>query len=174
MAIDSHLIKKDSIFIHEGSFFPKTGVIVSYVVIPIAFIALISGAFIAAFILLPALFGAFARTGFDIDFVKGRVRNHTRIFGLKFGDWKDISGLEEITILRSRQAYTSNNRMSSNTYHEFLYEVYLLNENHLYKVLMATADSYEKAQEFVDIIGQHIPVTFTEFNPQGPSRGRRR
>ncbi|MFM9984839.1 MAG: hypothetical protein ACKVOK_06365 [Flavobacteriales bacterium] len=174
MALDSHLIQKNVIFIREGTFFPKTGVIVSYMVLIPCLIAIISGAFVAAFLLLAALFVAFARTGFDIDISKERVRNHVRIFGLKFGEWKDISGLNDMAILRSRKAYTSSNRVHSTTYHEYMFEVYILNENHLYKVHVASAPGYEKAEELAHLIAAHLPVRLTEFNPQGPSRGRRR
>lgn len=174
MALDSHLIRQNQIFIHEGTFFPKIGVIISRILLAPCLLVLILGGWTVLFILLPALFAAFARTGFDIDISKEQVRNHTRIFGIKFGEWVNISGLQEMTILRSRKAYTSSNRAQSSTYHEFRYEVFLLNENHLYKVLVASADTMEQAEELAAFIAEHLSVRLVEFNPQGPSRGRRR
>jgi hypothetical protein len=181
--IDEDFSKRIPVIIRNsfGFVLPSTGVMFSFVLMACGGVlvatsgGMLNGKLIfGTFIFLVAGVGATLRSGAIIDTANRKMKVYVSFFGIKSGEWKDMSAYPYLTIFKTNLASTVSSRGNVSTkLMDVAYDVFLLTKNHRERVLIFTCDTKEKAQATAQVLAKKLDKEVVIYNPQS-SRSRRR
>ncbi len=151
------------------NFFPPGLVIFGYVFMLFSLISIIGNNEKALTIGL-ALLGillSFTTTGVRIDKENKKYLAYNRFYGIEFGKWKSLENICFLSILTKNLGYTIRTRGQlgdeSKAKH---YEIYLLNENHRFKLLIHRTKSKDKSSEYAKELEELLDYKLVIYSPQ--------
>jgi hypothetical protein len=156
--------------IHHGFVFPVPIVIAGFVLIVVsAFLMLdenpkwMGG--IAALII--GLVLSISREGIEIDKAGGRYKEWNRWFGIRIGAWKPLDVIESVSVVLETDTgkfipVTEKSAAETEDY----YQVFLLNENHLYKVFVCHSRKKAESEAMAANLANWLGVPVKTYSPQ--------
>ena len=165
----------DNIF---GKFFPPSVVVVGYIFLVAGVLFILENTFIGIGLAVIGTFGAFAKTGVQIDPAKQLFREHTALFSLKFGNWQSLEGYTDVAVLKksiSTRAYSRSNRSATTSSEKYL-DVCLLDKSHRKKQTISRWTDKEMAIADAKKLTERLTLNYSRYNPEisTESRAKRR
>lgn len=148
----------------------------AYLVLAVALFSLYYNPIMAALIALAAAFVAFADTRVRFDPGQMRYQSHNNFLGIRLGTWHSLKAFKGICILKSTlktQAY-SRTLQTSETSSTKYYSLYLLNENHRVKVLVARCRSAQEAGNAAEELSEALKLPVVPYRPKISQQSRAR
>ncbi len=169
------MIKTRTLNFVLGKSFAAPMVFAGYIIFAVGVLALL---FLqAAGILVTAMgaFLAFSTNGVLMDKENNRFKEYASYFGMKFGEWKSLSGFPNVAILTGARGFTAlslgNVRMTDT---EKSFDVYLLNDGHLKRICVGNFETIEEAQSHCDLVANQFALNKVVYSPKTSIHGRRR
>lgn len=161
-----------------GKAFPPAMVFAGFVLIAFGIYIISQGSWLGILIVLPGGFIALTNTGIMIDPANNRYKGYTTIFWIKTGSWKSLDDFPDMTVLRSNistTAFSMGNRPST-TSKETYYDICLLTDSHLRKLLIKRCRDFETAKVEITKLAETLGKRKTNYNPliSSSSRAKRR
>jgi len=108
----------------------------------------------------------FSSEGLDIDLKGGRYKEWNRWFGIRVGVWKPLDVIQSVSIILE----TDTGKLYPVTEHspeltEDYFQVFMMNENHLYKVFVAHSKKRAEAEAMAKNLANWLKVDVQTFNP---------
>ncbi len=159
------------------------GPLMAFAGYPIAFFGLfgffsdkLSNIIFGFILFLGGSFVATVRDGIQIDLINNRFREYTLLFlHFKVAKWRSLYEFPYVVVLRlneSQKAYSMT--AQSVKFSELKYEVFLMDENHVQRILVCQFDLEDKAFEYAQQLAAHANLQYAEYNPATSRRRRRR
>ncbi len=151
-----------------GKTFPPATVYGGYAILAGGLYGMTANLGLGALFALVGVFIAFSKNGMRLDPAAKAYQSYTKILGIRFGKWISLEKYKETCLLKtslSSKAY-SRTMQETETSRDTYYNVYLLNKNHLQKLLIARFRLYEEAEREAHHIAQSLDMPFVSFQPQ--------
>lgn len=147
------------------NFFPKSLVIIGYILIVLGLII----AFLNFFFILIAFFGVVLTTthyGIQFDLEKTLFKDYLYVLGAKFGKKQSSKDYPYLTVLRKNEKsaiYSLTN--NSMVFKSIVFEITLLNENHYKKILLKRVFDKNTADKEAEEIAQKLNIKKVVYSP---------
>jgi hypothetical protein len=158
-----------------GKAFPPAMAFAGYTFIGIGLFFIIEVSLIGIIIAVIGGIMGFTTTGMLIDPANNKYKNYTSLFGIRFGSWQSFADYPYIAILRSHistTAFSKANRPAT-TSKETYYDICLLKEKHLQKLMIKRCRKEEEAIAEVKLLVEKLDKKLTAYKPE-ISRARKR
>ena len=150
----------------SGTSFPKTMVIVGYIILGISPALLFQNIFIRILFIMVSIFLSFTYEGNEIDIDKKMYKSYSYTFGFKSGKWISLENFPYITVIHNKEVTEIHSRSNlTNSKIDDFYDVYLLNENHLVKLHVKRFAVTEDAINFSKELSNLLNLNLTRYNP---------
>ena len=159
-----------------GKFFPPATVFVGYAFLAGGIVLFLGNPLIGGGMALIGSFGAFGRSGFQINPEKRVFREYTALFGLRIETWKSLEGFSDVSVLRKKittKAFSRTNRSATTSSGTF-YEVHLLDSTHLNKHLIIRWTDDELAARDAQQLAATLGFKYGAYDPQISARSKAR
>ncbi|MCC6767919.1 MAG: hypothetical protein IT240_02640 [Bacteroidia bacterium] len=109
----------------------------------------------------------FSTEGIDIDKAGGRYKEWNRWFGIRVGKWKPLDVIESVSVILETDTgrfipVTENSPYKTEDY----FQVYLMNDNHHYKVFVCQSRLRVEAETMAKNLASWLSVEVRVYQPQ--------
>ncbi len=164
---------KPDLSIHTGRYFPKPIIILGYIGMAIGILCLFGSIVIGLIIIIISSYFSFNVGGFEIQ--NGKYRMFYYFLHFKIGKWKS-NDFHNITMLMNNYVTRTYGGRApvSVAESEIIYEITLLSETHLTKVILLYLNDFDKAKLLLKKVSDLLDVDIVKYKPQVSSRKKRR
>ena len=151
------------------NFFPPGLVIVGYVFMLFSLISIIGNneKGLGIGLALLGILLSFTTTGVRIDKENKKYMSYNRFYGIEFGKWKSMENICFLSILTKNLGYAirSQGQLGDESTAKH-YEIYLLNENHRFKLLINRTKSKNKSTEYAKELEEQLGFKLVTYSPK--------
>ena len=151
------------------NFFPPGLVIVGYVFMLFSLISIIGNneKGLGIGLALLGILLSFTTTGVRIDKETKKYLSYNRFFGFEIGKWKSMEGICFLSILTKNLGYTIRTKgQLGDESTDKHYEIYLLNENHRFKLLINRTKNKNKSIEYAKKLEEELGFELVIYSPK--------
>ena len=152
---------------HGQSF--STGLVFGgYILVIFGIIFLVGNPLIGVATFLLGGYIVFTRTGIMINPQTKQYKDYTQYFGIKTGEWKDLSKYSDLSVLKTRMltsSFSRSNRPLNEVNH--YYNIYLLSKSHRKKLLFRRFEIKEEAMAEANKMAKLLSKELKAYHPQG-------
>lgn len=151
-----------------GNPFPAIVIIFSYLLLPISLMLLLEASFfLSALAFLLAVYILFSRYGVEFNAVDKTYRNYVALFGYKRGEQLSYAAYPDVAILRKRMKTEAISRgnVVSTIKNQASFYLYLLDQQHHRRILVAHFLNEEEAKEKALKWAEMLGVNYVNYNP---------
>ena len=162
--------------IKTGLFFPRPFILLAYVGMGFGIYATIFESPLFIVLFLVSTFIAFAPQIVEIDVENKRIRNALSFLSYGAGKWKSYKDYPYISLLSANmveKTYGGRTLKAVSTKERY-YEIYLLGENHLKKILLISQNDKEKAIKDFEFYADKLNLKKVNYKPKLSERSLKR
>ena len=153
------------------------GVFVGYILlVGSVILVFLNGFFPSGLLLIISLLIVSVVQGIQVDPINNKLRSYISFFGIKKGKWEELEKFPFLSILRKnkRQDFFPPNMMVGGTSLKSVqFEICLLTNNHIDRMLLKTVDQKEDALRIAEEYSRLLKKPIVEYNPKRISKRRR-
>lgn len=158
-----------------GKLFSKPLIFAGYILMLLGLLSIVS--ILGIILLLIGILISFGTTGVSIDPTGKRLKEYSRVFGYKWGEWKSYKDYPFIAVLRRKESSTVYSRSQvSTTELNTYFDINLMNVSHRKKVILTRLKGVDEAEKKAKELCELLEVEYTKYNPviSAKTRARRR
>ena len=161
-----------------GKAFPPAAVVIGYIFVATGLFIAFGNPVLGIGLAAVGAFGAFARTGVQIQPEKKTYREYTSLFGVAVGSWKPLEGFADVAVLKKTlktTAYSRANRPATTGSNDF-FDVCMLDPTHRKKQVVHRFTDKDLAVKEGQSLAQILNLRDGPYDPQlsATSKAKRR
>jgi hypothetical protein len=125
-----------------------------------------------ACLMLAGSYLLFTTEGIQIDTYKKLYRRYSNFLSFKNGKWQSYSNYKSITLLTKRNKFNLNSPGNSTAHIDITFELYLLDEKHLQKLIVGSYSDLDIAKENLTKLSNEIGLPIRKYAPQIKNKRR--
>ncbi len=158
-----------------GKLFSKPLIFTGYLLMLLGILGIVS--YVGLVLILVGFVASFSTTGVDLDISNKRLKEYSKIFGYKWGDWVSYEDYPYIAVLKRMESSTVYSRAQiATTDTSTYYDINLMNKSHRKKVILSRMKGVEEAEKAAKELCLELDLEYAQYNPviSAKTRARRR
>ena len=145
--------------------FPKPMVYVSYLMLLLGVVKLVTGGFVGIIVIILGILFGFSKQGVEVE--NKKIREFNQYFWIKFGKWINLKEYPYLCILKitEKQKINSARTNIGSSYKTMVYRLTLLNHNHYKKLHLEQYEDETIAEANAQEISALLGVKRVTFSP---------
>ncbi len=161
-----------------GKAFPPAAVVIGYIFVATGLFIAFGNPVLGIGLAAVGAFGAFARTGVQIQPEKKTYREYTALFGVAVGGWKPMEDFADVAVLKktlTTTAYSRANRPVTTGSNDF-FDVCMLDPTHRQKQVIKRLTDKDLAVKEARSLANLLNLRYGPYDPQlsATSKAKRR